>query len=239
MNKNTAAAKSAATKALRTCRCGCGAPLGGKAAYRPGHDARHVSNLKRDLENAAASSDRSPESTERIQGEVYAIFSQLKSDALRAKLGRAVDNDKEGLYNSFGDMGVFVPYSENPSLGGNRSKDQAAFEANSPAEAPKAKKAKDSAPAVADEPWITHQPIEEETATVPEPMWTENEAGDWDEAEIHADENTPPALDGLEVKIGRWTYPARRNLTGKLQRNLSRDGSGDWVPADEMDLFRS
>lgn len=32
-----------------------------------------------------------------------------------------------------------------------------------------------------------------------------------------------------EVKIGRWTYPARMTIAGKVQRNTKRDGSGPWV----------
>ena len=32
-----------------------------------------------------------------------------------------------------------------------------------------------------------------------------------------------------EVKIGRWTYPARMTLAGKAQRNTKRNGSGEWV----------
>lgn len=31
----------------RTCKCGCGELVGKKSFYRPGHDARHVSNLVR------------------------------------------------------------------------------------------------------------------------------------------------------------------------------------------------
>lgn len=228
-NQNTAAeAKTAAAKALRTCRCGCEAPLGGKAAYRPGHDARHISNLKHKLDLASAGGDRTLEAGARIQEEVFAIFAELKSIALRQKLGRAVDNDKEGLYNSFGDAGVFVPYSENPSLGGN-GKDrwgrdmQVAFEAAHPAEAPKAKKtpkAKEvnehgfTAADGEDAHLFLH--VHEETPAVPEPMWTETEEGDKTE-------------EAFEVKIGRWTYPAK-HLLGMDVRNTKRDGSGEWVP---------
>jgi len=40
-----------------------------------------------------------------------------------------------------------------------------------------------------------------------------------------------------EVKIGRWTYPARMTIAGKVQRNTKRDGSGSWValgPKEEV-----
>lgn len=228
MENTTAAAKTAAKSALRTCRCGCEAPLGGKAAYRPGHDARHVSNLKARLDITSASSDRSPEAKDRVQEEVYVIFAELKSVALRQKLGRAVDNDKEGLYNSFGDAGVFVPYSDNPSLGSGHDNDQAAFEARYPADAPKAKKApkaKVEAPAITEadgEDAALYLTIEDETPAVPEPMWTETTQ---DEAP-------------LEVKVGRWTYPARRRSNGKLERNVNRLGEGEWVPAEESQLVK-
>ena len=33
-----------------------------------------------------------------------------------------------------------------------------------------------------------------------------------------------------EVKVGRWTYPARMTFAGKAQRNMRRDGTGEWVP---------
>lgn len=227
MTENTAAAKATATAAIRRCRCGCEAPLGGKAAYRPGHDARHVSNLKKRLEEIVYSDDRQGVTGQFnvIQTGVYAIFAELKTEALRQKLGRAVDNDKEGLYNSFGDAGIYVPYGENPSLGRRHEQAdlQTKFEAAYPVEEGKTRKVKDSAPAVADEPWITHEPTEEdETPAVPEPMWTET-----------TQDETP-----LEVKIGRWIYPARRTEAG-LERNTKRDGSGEWVEADVMDLFRS
>lgn len=31
----------------KECKCGCGEKVGQKSYYRPGHDARHVSNLVR------------------------------------------------------------------------------------------------------------------------------------------------------------------------------------------------
>lgn len=36
-----------------------------------------------------------------------------------------------------------------------------------------------------------------------------------------------------EVKVGRWTYPARMTIAGKAQRNTKRDGSGEWVAATD------
>lgn len=34
-----------------------------------------------------------------------------------------------------------------------------------------------------------------------------------------------------EVKVGRWTYPARIFTDGSVERNTKRDGSGEWVAA--------
>jgi hypothetical protein len=36
--------------------------------------------------------------------------------------------------------------------------------------------------------------------------------------------------DGMDVKVGRWTYPARI-VDGNLVRNTKRDGSGEWIAA--------
>ena len=32
-----------------------------------------------------------------------------------------------------------------------------------------------------------------------------------------------------EVKVGRWSYPARTYKDGKVTRNTKRDGSGEWI----------
>lgn len=47
-----------------------------------------------------------------------------------------------------------------------------------------------------------------------------------------ADQRQPePTIEGAEpVKVGRWTYPARR-VDGHLERNTKRDGSGEWIKA--------
>lgn len=92
------------------CLCGCGTPCG--KTFAPGHDARMVSKLFADLRAINL-----PGRGDTAQRKVDAIFAKLPTDALRAKLGRMVDNDKDGLYNSLGDNGVYVPFSANPSLG--------------------------------------------------------------------------------------------------------------------------
>lgn len=38
-----------------------------------------------------------------------------------------------------------------------------------------------------------------------------------------------------EIKVGRWTYPARMTRAGKMQRNTKRDGSGSWVEVENND----
>jgi hypothetical protein len=38
------------------------------------------------------------------------------------------------------------------------------------------------------------------------------------------------ATKATTVKVGRWTYPARK-VNGSVERNTKRDGSGEWVAA--------
>lgn len=97
------------------CLCGCGTPCG--KTFAPGHDARMVGLLLQELREINL-----PGRGQTAQKKVDAIFAKLPSDALRAKLGRMVDNTKDGLYNAFGDAGVRVPFSENPSLGASDDK---------------------------------------------------------------------------------------------------------------------
>ncbi|MEJ1088318.1 hypothetical protein WDU99_08315 [Microbacterium sp. Mu-80] len=61
---------------LNTCACTCGEPVGPKATYRPGHDARHAGMVARAVvENPK---------------QAKALLATLPSDALRAKAQRAV-----------------------------------------------------------------------------------------------------------------------------------------------------
>lgn len=71
---------------VNTCACGtCHEPVGPKAMYRPGHDARHVSVLLQGLVNSYA--DGKPVTKALINAEAKA----LPSDALRGKFLRAAD----------------------------------------------------------------------------------------------------------------------------------------------------
>lgn len=38
-----------------------------------------------------------------------------------------------------------------------------------------------------------------------------------------------PKFTETEVKVGRWTYPAREFPNGAVVRNTRRDGSGEWI----------
>lgn len=60
---------------FKGCGCGCGQPVGRKATYRPGHDARHAGQVAR----AAVESFRAGEGT------LLAGIKGLPSDALRVK----------------------------------------------------------------------------------------------------------------------------------------------------------
>lgn len=35
------------------------------------------------------------------------------------------------------------------------------------------------------------------------------------------------------IKVGRWTYPARKKANGKIERNSKTDGSGDWIEVED------
>jgi hypothetical protein len=156
---------------FRVCLCGCQENVAGKAVYRPGHDARHVSITFKFLYEVALEANDVNNQKE-SQASVLALFEQLGSVKLMQKLGRMVDNDKQGLYNAFGDAGVYVPYSDNPSLGNAEQIYNDLFEV------------------------VQVLPAVEEPET---------------------------------IKIGRWTYPLRRDNVG-VWRNAKTDGSGDWVP---------
>jgi len=133
---------------IRLCLCGCREHVAGKANYRPGHDARHVSRIGADLFNRGLSEH---------DDEWYDTLSVLPSTALVTKATRYANN----LYE-------------------------------------KANKARVKAEA---------QVVEQARAQA-----------------------VPVQQDGT-VKIGRWTYPARK-VDDIVVRNVKRDGSSDeWIPA--------
>ena len=68
------------TTDLATCQCYCGHEVSPKATYRPGHDARHVSNLLQTIINHQAFD------------KVAEYQTDLPSIALRTKLAKAVEN---------------------------------------------------------------------------------------------------------------------------------------------------
>src|SRR5215212_1459355 len=59
------------------CRCGCGEQVGRGALYRPGHDARHASQVGRAMMAAGA--------------EDPVLLAELPSEALRAKARGMLD----------------------------------------------------------------------------------------------------------------------------------------------------
>lgn len=68
------------------CKCGCGCEIGAKSMYRPGHDARHVSEVYKRLVTAW---DNEPQWYEHGTAYKYAI-NALPTEALRDKLRRRV-----------------------------------------------------------------------------------------------------------------------------------------------------
>lgn len=141
-------------KEIRTCGCGCGEPVAGKANYRPGHDARHAGYVGRE---AVQSFDRG-------QGhwDSKEFYGELPSPALRDKALNVARKEierrakKEAQGKVKGDKAL-------SSIKGSRRRD-----------------------------------VEKQV--------------------------------GLgTVKVGRWTYPARELENGTVERNVARDGSGEWV----------
>ncbi len=51
-------------KEFRACGCNCGAPVSGKATYRPGHDARHAGQVARDAVASFRAGDGAVDSDE-------------------------------------------------------------------------------------------------------------------------------------------------------------------------------
>lgn len=97
---------------LPVCLCGCQEHVAGRAVYRPGHDARHVSVLFGHLVDILMDQEEDASfSKADIQGQIDGVFRMLPSDKLQQKLGRMVDNDRNGLYNAFADRGLRVPFT--------------------------------------------------------------------------------------------------------------------------------
>lgn len=126
---------------MRTCNCGCGESVAGKANYRPGHDARHAGMVGR---------------------EAVAAFER----------GQGHWDSKEF-------------YTELPS------------------------------PALRDKALNVARKIAEKTGPVDQSR----------RRDVEKQYGT-----GLgQVKVGRWTYPARELENGTFERNTQRDGNGEWV----------
>jgi hypothetical protein len=56
--------------------------------------------------------------------------------------------------------------------------------------------------------------------------------GKRDRAQVAKAEAPKPQPVAGTVKVGRWDYPAIREVDGNVVRNLLRDGTGEFVPAD-------
>jgi hypothetical protein len=56
--------------------------------------------------------------------------------------------------------------------------------------------------------------------------------GKRDRAQVAQAEAPKPQPVAGTVKVGRWDYPAIREVDGNVVRNLLRDGTGEFVPAD-------
>lgn len=92
--KTTEAKETAATN---TCRCGCGQEVANH--YRPGHDARHVSQLVRDLFAGMATDETAPDDPEAYYAQVATHLAALPTEALRAKYVTATNNRAQKEYD--------------------------------------------------------------------------------------------------------------------------------------------
>lgn len=72
----------------RVCRCGCKAPVGPRALYRPGHDARHAGQIARALVGAkdAAAAKRL---LDRLPSEALQRKAITQATAAKARLATA------------------------------------------------------------------------------------------------------------------------------------------------------
>ena len=78
-------AKARATEASTECNCGCGEAIGRRAIYRPGHDAKHVSQLVAELFNTIQDGGKITPAA------ITSAANSLPSAALQAKFRRAAE----------------------------------------------------------------------------------------------------------------------------------------------------
>lgn len=195
--------QSTATKTVPTCLCGCGLPLGGKSSYRPGHDAKHVSQL---LAVVKEETKKNVSTADEFASLVGTAAGQLTSAALRAKLNSAV---VRWMYKSFD---ADIAKDEKSAKKNGESGSTHVWTINFHPD--------DVTLAVSTATYksvgVLAQGIDEAPATA---------AADFEE-EAPADETI--ISECYPVKVGRWTYPARMVGT-KMERNTKRDSSGEWI----------
>lgn len=203
--------QSTATKTVPTCICGCGLPLGGKSSYRPGHDAKHVSQL---LAVVKEETKKNITTAEEFVSLVGTAAEQLTSSALRAKLNSAV---VRWMYKTF-DSDIAKDEKsakKNPQGVGSTHKWTISFHPDDVTLA--------VSTAVYKSVGVDAQGIDAAPATA---------AADFEDttAEEITEllDSSPMITECYPVKVGRWTYPARMVGT-KMERNTKRDSSGEWI----------
>ena len=85
MNTKSTAAKPATTIAPHHCLCGCGATITTKANYRPGHDARAVSQAVAELVEILQDGGKVTKATIASRAKVF------PSEPLKAKFTKAAE----------------------------------------------------------------------------------------------------------------------------------------------------
>lgn len=206
-NTNTTAkteAKAEAVKQIRRCACSCDLPVAGKSAYRQGHDAKHVSKLAEIAKLEAVNAD-----ADQFGLTIAALAVKLPSGRLQTKFIAAVtrwmykqfDRDHAAAKKNDSHEWVisFHPDDVRVALEGMENTQLGDRSTVSRNDVP------------VSETELIEEENEAETAR-PEPMWDDTEGETL-----------------TEVKVGRWTYPARMIPGGEIERNTKRDGSGEWV----------
>lgn len=193
---------------LPNCLCGCGIMVNSrKTWYRPGHDARHASQVGKAM---AALLD------EGRRSEANELLKQLQhSTRLQDKAKSIASNNRSKV--KVAPQVPPAPQSATPP----------SPTPPSPAPAPASPSPTPPAPEPTPEPVIVNDPEPHIEA-----LAAESEIGNTQ----NPVEYTGEWIDDEPIKIGRWEYPTRRWATspeggpddGRIQFNDKRDGSGEW-----------
>lgn len=197
-------AKRDAKVTTRRCNCGCGeATSSSKTQYKPGHDARHAGQVARAMAAAKINGDTT----------YSPALETLGSDKLRSKAQAMAKRIVEQV-------------SEKAAKAARRPATRKAAGDKADKKATAALVAQEEAAHAAAE---AAKRAEIEAELDEDGQLTEREApeGQGLIEELPEQLKLSEAQDGT-VRVGRWSYPARKWVTGLVEKNTKRDGSGEW-----------